>query len=227
LVGLEVWLTEDAPALVLDRLRTAGVEVVSERTVAAATARLRSQGPGIALRVQLFAAAMALLVAAGTITVSAAVERGPRASELSALRTQGLSRRAVLVTAYLGATVLSGGAILTGLLARPTRRSGRHHEAAAFTRRLDAAARTRSGPYRPLVVVLVRRHAGVGRGDVVARPGPPDRSTRAAGTDHDLAAGIDAAGAVGAGADRVSARGGSHGGLGRRPGPRSARWMPP
>jgi hypothetical protein len=116
-VGLEVWLTADAPPSVVDALGRHGIQVVGEDSVTAMTGRLRQQGPGTALRFDLFAAVVLLLVAAGTIVVSSTVERGPRAEELAALRAQGLSARAARRVVYTTTGALAVAAIAVGALA--------------------------------------------------------------------------------------------------------------
>jgi hypothetical protein len=115
--SLEVWLSADAPAGLVDRLRGAGLGVIDQTDTGAVTRRLAEQGPGVAVRFQLFAAAVVLLLAAGIVTVMASVERRPRAVELRALRAQGLPDRSVRLAGYGATVVLVTGAVLTGLLA--------------------------------------------------------------------------------------------------------------
>jgi ABC-type lipoprotein release transport system permease subunit len=115
--GFEVWLTADAPPSVVDALGRHGIQVVGQDSVASITDRLRQQGPGAALRFDLFAAVVLLLVGAGTIVVSSTVERRPRAEELAALRAQGLSARVARRVVYTGTGVMAVGAIVVGALA--------------------------------------------------------------------------------------------------------------
>jgi putative ABC transport system permease protein len=115
--NFEVWLSDDAPPGIVDRLRAAGLEVIDETDMAAVTRRLSGQGPGVALRFQVFAALVVLLLAAGIVAVMASVERRPRAAELRALRTQGLRNRSARLAGYGGTLVVVTGALLTGLLA--------------------------------------------------------------------------------------------------------------
>jgi hypothetical protein len=114
---LEVWLNSAAPDDTVDRLRAAGVQVLAQETVGDVADRLADQGPGVALRFQLFAAVIVLLLAAGTVVVTAAVERRARVDELIAMRTQGLSDRSMVVAGHGGTGVLVLGAVLTGLIA--------------------------------------------------------------------------------------------------------------
>jgi hypothetical protein len=113
----EVWLTEDAPPSVRDSLTGAGLTVLREDTIEAAVARYSRQGPGTALKFFAFTAAIGVLLAAGSLFVVAAVERGPRAAELAALRAQGLPSAALRTTGYLGPALLVTGSVLVGLLA--------------------------------------------------------------------------------------------------------------
>jgi hypothetical protein len=116
-VTQEVWLSADAPADVLDRLRERGVDVLSDVTAGELADRLADQGPGIALRFHLLSAAVLLLLAVGTLMIMSTVERRARSGELGALRAQGLSHAAIRRAGYGGVAVLVGGAVLSGLLA--------------------------------------------------------------------------------------------------------------
>lgn len=116
-VGMEVWLAADTPASVVAALRSGGLQILGDDSIAAATGRLRGQGPGVALRFELFAAIVLLFVAAGTIVVSSTVERQPRVQELTALRAQGLSEATMRRATYAATGLLAGTAIAVGLLA--------------------------------------------------------------------------------------------------------------
>ena len=115
--SLEVWLTADAPASLVDAITARGVVVLTDSRVAGAAARFGKQGPGMVLRFDIFAALVALLLAGGMVMVTSTVERRARLEELSALRAQGLTRRAVLVTGYGTGAAMVLGAVLTGVLA--------------------------------------------------------------------------------------------------------------
>jgi hypothetical protein len=114
---MQVWLAPGAPASIVDKLGALGVVVARSDTVATTQGRYAQQGPGAALTFQLFTAAMGVLLAAGLLAVAVAVERRPRAAELAALRTQGVSVRVVGAASYAGyaAVVLAGA--LAGALA--------------------------------------------------------------------------------------------------------------
>ena len=115
--ALEVWLTADAPADIVSRLEAQGVALIREESIAGAYERLADQGPGVAMRFQIFAAGIILLLAAGTVAVTAAVERRPRVEELTWMRAQGLGVRPMRVAAYAGTIALVLGGIVTGLTA--------------------------------------------------------------------------------------------------------------
>jgi hypothetical protein len=115
--ALEVWLTPDAPDLVITGLAELGVRVLAEHTASERVAELGQHGPGLALRFQYFTAAVILLLAAGTAVVGATVERRSRVAELAALRVQGLSEAAMTSAGYAGTGVLVGAALLTGVVA--------------------------------------------------------------------------------------------------------------
>jgi hypothetical protein len=111
----QVWLGPDAPADMLDRLRAQGLTILGTDSIDAAQHRLAQQGAPSALRFQLIAGLIGLLLAAGAFTVAAAVERADRRADLVALRVQGLSPVAVRRVAYGGDLLLTGAAVLLGL----------------------------------------------------------------------------------------------------------------
>jgi len=114
---LQVWLTRDAPPSIVDGLRKAGLIVLSDDSAPAREARLAGEGPAASQRFQLLTALLGLLLAAAAVTVAAAVERTPRATELADLRTQGLPARTARAVASRGYAVLTVLGVLAGLLA--------------------------------------------------------------------------------------------------------------
>jgi putative ABC transport system permease protein len=114
---LQVWLAPGAPAGVLDRLRAAGLAIVGEQRAAEAGAQVDAQGPVVALRFQVVAGALGLLLAAGALVLMATVDRGARAEELTALRGQGLSAADARALALSGYALLAGAGTLVGGLA--------------------------------------------------------------------------------------------------------------
>jgi hypothetical protein len=107
----QVWLAPDAGSAVVDALRRNGLSVVNDESVAERANRLGRQGPAAGARFALLCGAIGLLLAAATIAVAGAVDRRARLDELSALRMQGLPRRAGVVASWAG----TAGLVLTGL----------------------------------------------------------------------------------------------------------------
>ncbi len=122
-VSLEIWLAAETPPAIVAALQATGVEIISDTTVADRVAELGAEGPGLALRFQLLVAAVLLLLAGGSLIVAAGVERHDRATELLALRRQGLSSQAMRVAAYSAPLTLVVGAIVTGIVAALVARS--------------------------------------------------------------------------------------------------------
>ncbi|MBM2619737.1 ABC transporter permease [Actinoplanes sp. LDG1-06] len=117
---LQVWLTADAPASVVEAI---GLPVLSDRTAAARAEDLAADASVVTAPFGLFAVAVGALIAAGLLGLSAAVDREAQLDHLRALRWQGLSRRSALATAYAGAgsVALAGllGGLAAALVARP------------------------------------------------------------------------------------------------------------
>ncbi|ROO62187.1 hypothetical protein EDC02_4158 [Micromonospora sp. Llam0] len=113
----QVWLAPDAPGELTDRLTAEGLTIIGTDSRAAVIEQLGRQGPPSALRFQLAAGLIGLLLAAGALAVVAAVERDDRAAELAALRAQGLPARAVTWIAYGGYAVAVAFAVVVGLVA--------------------------------------------------------------------------------------------------------------
>jgi hypothetical protein len=87
----EIWLNTSAPPDVLDRLRSAGLVILEERTIATRQQELRDQGPALATRFLLFSTGGALIIAAGALLVAAVLERNRPEDGLGALRVHGVS----------------------------------------------------------------------------------------------------------------------------------------
>jgi hypothetical protein len=122
---LQVWLAKDTPRDVLDQLAARGLTVVSVDSIADRLGRLAAQGPPVALRFLVLVAAAGVLLAVGSFTVWATVERVPRGAELAALRRQGLRQRAARVAAFGGyLTFVAVGVAVGVLLALPLRTVG-------------------------------------------------------------------------------------------------------
>lgn len=112
---LQVWLSAQAPAGLVDQLRAGGLTVLADESSPAAADRYGRAAPGMALRFQLFTGVVGVLLAAGSLLIGAAVERRGRAAELGALRTQGLSARRVRLTGYGGYGLVVAAGLAAGL----------------------------------------------------------------------------------------------------------------
>ena len=111
---LQVWLTGDAPAAVVDAI---GLPVLDDRTADGRVAELAADSSVVTDSFGLFAAVLAALIAAGLLAVAAAVDHEPQLDHLRALRHQGLPRRTALTTAYAGAGSVALAGLLGGLAA--------------------------------------------------------------------------------------------------------------
>lgn len=97
----QIWLSADAPADVLDRVRAQGLTVVSDRSIGPLRAALDEQGPAVALRFHELAGWLAMLLAVGALWMVASLDRQRRGGELRALRAQGVARRDAGASGYL------------------------------------------------------------------------------------------------------------------------------
>jgi len=111
----EVWLGEQAPPDVVQRLTAQGLVVTSDTRAADVRRRLDTQGPALALWFYVIVAALAAALAAGTLELAAAVDRARRIEDLSALRVQGLRRTALRRAAVWTYPVLVAAAVPAGL----------------------------------------------------------------------------------------------------------------
>lgn len=90
----EVWLSEAAPADVVDRLTAQGLVISGDRSVDDARAVLEAGGAAQALRFFQLAAAGAGMVGLLALALVVAVDRGGWSHSMRQLRAQGLGRRA-------------------------------------------------------------------------------------------------------------------------------------
>jgi putative ABC transport system permease protein len=116
----QVWLNARAPADILDRLAAQGLTVTTDTRAAQIHRQLDEQGPALALWFYALAGALSVLLGAGALVLAAAVDRARRIEDLTALRTQGMGRRAVnrATTGTYPALVATAAVVgaLTGLL---------------------------------------------------------------------------------------------------------------
>jgi FtsX-like permease family protein len=110
----QVWLGDRAPADVLQRLAAHGLVVTGDLRAAQVRRQLDQQGPAVALWFYLIVAGLATALAAGALVLAAAVDRGRRVEDLSAMRGQGLSRAAVRRATLGTYPVLVAVAVLAG-----------------------------------------------------------------------------------------------------------------
>lgn len=99
---LQVWLGKAAPDDAVERLTSAGLQVLSDDTIASWVAHDESLGSGLAARLQFAASALVVLVVLLGLLVVAATDRRVRASEFAALRTQGVPLAAATRAARWG-----------------------------------------------------------------------------------------------------------------------------
>ncbi|WP_433307265.1 FtsX-like permease family protein [Actinoplanes sp. CA-030573] len=110
----QVWLSADAPADAVGRLRAAGLVVTSDIRAAQVRAQLDRQGPALALWFYVIVAVLAVALAAGALVLAATVDRSRRVEDLTALRGQGLTRAAVRRATLWTYPVLVGAAVVAG-----------------------------------------------------------------------------------------------------------------
>jgi len=113
----QVWLATDAPQSIVDALTANGLTVTADETAAARADRLAAQSPSVSRRFALLAAIVALLLAAATVAVAAAVDRDAQLGRLRALRLQGLPAPVARTTAYAGLAAMLAAGLLGGVLA--------------------------------------------------------------------------------------------------------------
>ena len=124
--GAEVWLGPAAPLDVVDKMRAAGLQVLSVRDFDTEYARAAGGPNSIGLQFLLAVSVLCLAVGAGGFAVAATVEMRSRADELRALRAQGASgpvvgraARQSYVSIVIAGTVLGVlGAAVAWLLTR-------------------------------------------------------------------------------------------------------------
>jgi putative ABC transport system permease protein len=117
LPAAEVWLTADAPADVVDRLRAEGLQVVGEVTASEERARLGQQSPALAVWFHLVAGGFAILLALSGLVLMVTVDRRRRVEDGRALRRQGLPARVVGAAARWSYLPVVTSASLAGLVA--------------------------------------------------------------------------------------------------------------
>ncbi|MEQ4208494.1 hypothetical protein [Actinopolymorpha sp. B9G3] len=113
----QVWLTADAPASVVDRLREEGLVITGDRTVASIQASIDRSGAALALQSYQLGAGVTVLVGLGALALIVVVDRRTWSPGMRALRAQGTAERTTTGAAlwsYGGIVVTSA---VTGMLA--------------------------------------------------------------------------------------------------------------
>jgi len=110
----EVWLSGRAPADALRRLQAQGLVVTADVEAAQVRRQLDDQGPALALWFYVIVAVLATVLAAGALVLAAAVDRGRRVEDLSALRGQGLTRAALRTATLWTYPALVAVAVVAG-----------------------------------------------------------------------------------------------------------------
>jgi hypothetical protein len=112
----EVWLNRDAPATVVDAIRTL-LNVQADESVEDRAAKLSQRGTGRIFQLQLLAAGVGIATAIIGFVALALAERPQRHDECVALRVQGVRRRTASFGAVAGYVALVVSGIVVGVLA--------------------------------------------------------------------------------------------------------------
>ena len=117
----QVWLNAAAPPDILSRVAARGLTVVDDTRSSQVNRQLAEQGPALAIWFYALAGGLSVLLGAGALVLAAAVDRGRRVEDLSALRVQGLLRpvasRATLWTYPVLVAIAAVVGVLTALVA--------------------------------------------------------------------------------------------------------------
>jgi hypothetical protein len=113
----QVWAAAGAPAGLRGRLTAAGLRITGTTTAAADQHLLDRQGPALALRLYLIASVAALLLAAGTVLMTAYLGARTQLYELAVLRVSGLSGRLLFRAGAREQGLALGAALVAGSLA--------------------------------------------------------------------------------------------------------------
>jgi putative ABC transport system permease protein len=114
-INPQVWLNDKAPADIVDRLSAAGLTVLDDDRSTVVRRQLDEQAPALALWFYALAGGLAVLLGAGALVLAAAVDRGRRVEDLTALRAQGLRRPTAARATLWTYPVLVALAVVAGL----------------------------------------------------------------------------------------------------------------
>ncbi|MDH2444068.1 ABC transporter permease [Amnibacterium sp. CER49] len=126
----QIWVGRDAPSGIVDRLRAAGVRVLSVETAADRASTLASTGPAFATPFTVAGGAAAVLLAVAAVVLGITLLARRRVFELSAMRALGIRTRslrgsllveqgALIVTATVFGLVLAVAGVQLALPALP------------------------------------------------------------------------------------------------------------
>ncbi|MFD1720315.1 FtsX-like permease family protein [Amnibacterium endophyticum] len=112
----QVWIGPDAPSDTVQRLRAAGVQVLSIDRAAQRAQVLAAEGPAFASALILASGATAVLLAVFAVVLGLVLLARRRVFELSAMRALGIRRRSLLGTLLVEQAALVITATATGLV---------------------------------------------------------------------------------------------------------------
>ncbi len=112
----QVWLAAGTPASVVTALAQQGLVTTADETLIGRQKAYAAQASVVGQRFEVVGGTIALVLAALAMLVVASVERDPRATELLALRRQGVDIKATRSVARRGYLWLAGGALVAGLI---------------------------------------------------------------------------------------------------------------
>jgi hypothetical protein len=113
----EVWASATAPADLAARLAGQGLQILGEESIASVRDRLARAAPALGLDLYLLAGGAAVLLAVGTVLLTAYVGAGTRRYELAALSVAGVRRRTLRAGLLREYAHLLGLPFVVGLLA--------------------------------------------------------------------------------------------------------------
>jgi len=113
----EVWASATAPADLAARLAGQGLQILGEDSIASERDRLARAAPALGLDLYLLAGGAAVLLAVGTVLLTAYVGAGTRRYELAALGVAGVRRRTLRAGLLREYAHLLGLPFVVGLLA--------------------------------------------------------------------------------------------------------------
>jgi hypothetical protein len=113
----EVWASPDAPDDLAARLAGQGLQILGTSSVASVRERLSRAAPALGLDLYLLAGGAAVLLAVGTVLLTAYIGGGTRRYELAALNVAGVRRRTLRAGLLREYVHLLGLPFVVGLLA--------------------------------------------------------------------------------------------------------------